>query len=213
MRKLTNTQIKELSNVNSHQRKITLASGSEFTYIEYEWISQATQMDIITHIAEQILFIDGEYCPQYLIVAKSVAWLSVCTDIPLVRKKVQNKETSVEIIDFETNYRIAQTLLHQSDKESTGFMMIDSIINDYVGDRLVVSHNRVNIKLEKLTSECENSVSIITNISQELEKVYKETDIMSGLQDVAKEMNGLNKRLDGDASNKIISMLSSKESV
>ena len=50
------------------------------------------------------------------------------------------------------------------------------------------------------------------NISNELEKIYKDTDIMTGLQDVANEMNGLNKRLDSNASDKIINMLANKDS-
>ena len=45
-----------------------------------------------------------------------------------------------------------------------------------------------------------------------LEKIYKDTDIMTGLQDVANEMNGLNKRLDSNASDKIINMLANKDS-
>lgn len=211
MKKLTNTQVKELTKVKSYSKKYVFDSGDELLYTEYEWIGQATQLDMITSIAEQVLFIDNDYCPQYLIVANYVAWLSVCTDIPLVMKKIKYNNSIIEVIDFETNYNIAQTLIHANGIPLC-LDVIAHIIKEYVDDRLIVNHNRLKTKLETLTSNCERSVSIIMNISNELEKIYKDTDIMTGLQDVANEMNGLNKRLDSNASDKIINMLASKDS-
>lgn len=210
MKKLTNIQVKELTKVKSYSKKYVFDSGDELLYTEYEWIGQATQLDMITNIAEQVLFIDNEYCPQYLMVANYVAWLSVCTDIPLVMKKTKHDNAVIEVIDFETNYNIVQTLIHANGTPLC-LNVVAHIIKEYVDDRLVIDHNRLKAKLEALTSDCENSVSIIMNISNELERIYKDTDIMSGLQDVANEMNGLNKRLDSNASDKIVNMLASKE--
>lgn len=132
-------------------------------------------------------------------------WYTSCNE------KIKHDNSVIEVIDFETNYNVAQTLIH-----ANGIPLcwdaVAHIIKEYVDDRLIVNHNRLKTKLETLTSNCERSVSIIMNISNELEKIYKDTDIMTGLQDVANEMNGLNKRLDSNASDKIINMLANKDS-
>lgn len=82
----------------------------------YKNIKSLADLDFVPILAEQIIFIDNEYCPQYYEVVTDIAWLKVFTNIPLVTKKVKETDTNgnekeFEIIDYEINYKIARNII------------------------------------------------------------------------------------------------------
>ena len=145
MKKLTSTQIKELS--KNESVSYTLENG--FMFEVYKNIKSLADLDFVPILAEQIIFIDNEYCPQYYEVVTDIAWLKVFTNIPLVTKKVKETDTNgnekeFEIIDYEINYKIARNIIDfvcsKTDKCVScyldSFVMIENIVDCYIKDKL-----------------------------------------------------------------------------
>lgn len=213
MKKLTSTQIKELS--KNESISYTLESG--FTFEIYRNIKSFIDLDFIPALAEQIIFIDDEYCPQYYEVATNIAWLKVFTNIPLATKKVKEtdsngNERELEIIDYETNYKIARNIIdfvcNKTDKSISYYfdslMMIENIVDCYIKDKLSSKNNYFEIKLNSLTSECEEGIKIINNVSEKLDELFGNDKMLSSIKEVANQVSTLNSNIENGSNKEVL---------
>lgn len=222
MKKLTNTQIKELSRNDS--QLYTLDNGYAFEV--YENAKSLADLDFVSRLTEQVMFIDGEYCPQYYEVVTSIAWLKVFTNIPLVSKNIKkiDDDGSVrkfEIIDYETNYKIAKNMLSYISSETDkglpcyfdSITTIEAIIDSYVKNKLNSQNNLVNLKLDNLTSQCEESVGLINNVSNRLGELFSNGDMVNDLKELVNQVSDLKGKIQSTSDKKIVTLLSPDENI
>ena len=212
MKKLTSTQIKELS--KNESISYTLENG--FTFEIYRNIKSFVDLDFIPTLAEQIIFIDDEYCPQYYEVVTNIAWLKVFTNIPLVTKKVKEtdsdgNEKEFEIIDYEISYKIARNIINfvcnKTDKSVSCYfdslMMIENIVDCYIKDKLNLKSNYFNVKLNNLTSECESGIEIINKVSEKLDELFSNDKMLSSIKEVANQVSTLNSNIENGSNKEV----------
>lgn len=222
MKKLTNTQIKELLKNNS--RSYTLDNG--YVFEVYENVKSLADLDFVSRLTEQVMFIDSEYCPQYYEVVTSIAWLKVFTNIPLVVKKIKETDDEgsnreFEIIDYETNYKIAKNIISyissRIDKVTPCYFdsiaMIETIVENYVKNKLNSQNNLVNLKLDNLTSRCEESVGLINNVSNRLGELFSNGDMVNDLKELVNQVSDLKGKIQSTSDKKIVTLLSPDENI
>ncbi len=213
MKKLTSTQIKELS--KNESISYTLENG--FTFEIYRNIKSFVDLDFIPTLAEQIIFIDDEYCPQYYEVVTNIAWLKVFTNIPLVTKKVKEtdsngNEKEFEIIDYEINYKIARNIIdfvcRNTDKCISCYfdslVMIENIVDCYIKDKLSSKNSYFEIKLNSLTSECEEGIKIINKVSEKLDELFGNDKMLSSIKEVANQVSTLNSNIENSSNKEVL---------
>lgn len=222
MKKLTNTQIKELLKNNS--RSYTLDNG--YVFEVYENVKSLADLDFVSRLTEQVMFIDGEYCPQYYEVVTSIAWLKVFTNILLVVKKIKETDDEgnnreFEIIDYETNYKIAKNIISyissRTDKVIPCYFdsiaMIETIVEKYVNNKLNSQNNLINLKLDNLTSQCKESVGLINNVSNRLGELFSNGDMVNDLKELVNQVSDLKDKIQSPSDKKIVTLLSPDENI
>ena len=213
MKKLTSTQIKGLS--KNESVSYTLENG--FMFEVYKNIKSLADLDFVPILTEQIIFIDNEYCPQYYEVVTNIAWLKVFTNIPLVTKKVKEtnangNEKEFEIIDYEINYKIARNIIDfvcsKTDKCASCYfdslVMIENIVDCYIKDKLSSKNSYFEIKLNSLTSECEEGIKIINKVSEKLDELFGNDKMLSSIKEVANQVSTLNSNIKNSSNKEVL---------
>lgn len=209
MKKLTNTQIKSIQNtykdeiisIEINGETVEIAVKTNLTSVDYENIQR---------YVDTVVFIDDEYCPQYVDIAINVAWLAVCTNIPLVMKKEKNTEgKQVESIDWDANNIIAQYCIETSIGCITSSLYKVKIIsNRYIEHKLKEHYSTLSKQTAELIRRSEEAIDFIDRVSKEMVSVYSNPELLQEIKALSNTTQDLNKRFDMSASDKFIKLMS-----
>lgn len=209
MKKLTNTQIKSIKNACDN-KTATIYVDDEKMEIKVKEHLTSVDCENIQRYVDTVAFIDDEYCPQYVDIAINVAWLAVCTNIPLVMKKEKNAEGKpVESIDWDTNNIIAQYCIETSIGCITSSLYKVKIIsNRYIEHKLKEHYSTLSKQTAELIRRSEEAIDFIDRVSKEMISVYNNPELLQEIKALSNTTQDLNKRFDMSASDKFIKLMS-----
>ena len=209
MKKLTSTQIKSIRNAYKDEI-ISIEINGETVEIAVKTNLTSVDYENIKNYIDTVTFIDDEYCPQYEAIAINVAWLSVCTNIPLVMKKEKNVEgKTVEGIDWDTNNVIAQYCLKSScDCIFNSHYEVEVVAYKYIEHKLKDHYSTLSKQTAELIRRSEEAIDFIDRVSKEMVSVYSSPELLQEIKVLSNTTQDLNKRFDMSASDKFIQLMS-----
>lgn len=209
MKKLTNTQIKAIKSACNNEI-VKICINDETVEIAIKTYLTSADYENIQRYIDTVAFIDDEYCPQYEAIAINVAWLAVCTNIPLAMKKEKNTEGKVtESIDWDTNNIIAQYCLKSSCVcISVSHYEVEVIANRYIEHKLKEHYSTLSKQTAELIRRSEEAIDFIDRVSKEMVSVYSNPELLQEIKALSNTTQDLNKRFDMSASDKFIKLMS-----
>lgn len=209
MKKLTSTQIKSIQNAYKDEI-IPIEINGEAVEIAVKTNLVSVDYENIKNYIDTATFIDGEYCPQYKTIAINVAWLAVCTNVPLVMKKSKNTEGKiVERIDWDTNNIVAQYCLKSfGNCILNSHYKVEAIANRYIEHKLKEYYSTLSKQTAELIRRSEEAIDFIDRVSKEMVSVYSNPELLQEIKVLSNTTQDLNKRFDMSASDKFIKLMS-----
>ena len=210
MKKLTNTQIKAIKNAYDG-KTVKIHIADEMVDIAVKTHLTSVDCENIQRYVDTVVFINDEYCPQYVDIAINVAWLAVCTNVPLVMKKEKDKEgKTIESIDWDTSDIVTQHCLDGkfNDTIHTSHFEVKNIARRYIDHKLQEHYSTLSKQTAELVRRSEEAIDFIDKVSKEMVSVYSNPELLQEIKELSNTTQDLNKRFDMSASDNFIKLIS-----
>lgn len=212
MKKLTNTQIKSIKSA-CDRKTAKIDINDEIVEITVKTHLTSIDCENIQRYVDTVVFIDDEYYPQYVDIAINVAWLAVCTNIPLVMKKENDTEGKIkESVDWDTNNIVAQYCIETFvDCITSSLYKVKNIADRYIEHKLKEYYSTLSKQTTELIRRSNEAIDFIDRVSKEMVSVYSNPDLLQEIKELSNTTQDLNKRFEMSASDNFIKIIS-KES-
>ena len=213
MKKLTAIQIKNIKEFYK-SKPITISVNNEDICVSVKKHLSPVDLDNIQNYIDNIVFINDEYCPQYTDIAIRIAWLAVCTDIPLVTSK--NKDSgnhTISQINYEVNDMISCFCLEKinqidslSDLLGT-FNTVKQCAFRHIDYKLHEHYSTLNKQTSELIQRSAEAIDFIDKVSKEMVSVFDNPQLINEIQELSSTTQDLNKRFDMSVSTEFLNRI------